>query len=79
MPTELLTMGQPHTLVTNRVYALPAVNCTLYSDSTATFEQSNVFDFSTKSTITLTNGVAQVNGVWLRAPTGTPIVTLKRT
>jgi hypothetical protein len=78
MPTELLTMGPAWTLVTNRVYALPGKAVTLYTDSAgAAFEQSNVIDFATKSTVTLTGGAGRVTAAFLRATVGTPIVTLK--
>jgi len=79
MPTELLTMGNPWTMVTNRVYALPGTGTNLYTDSAgAAFEQSNVIDFSTKSAITLVNGSAKVYAAFIRATAGTPLVVLKK-
>ena len=80
MATQAITIGPVHTLVTNQVYALPGSATTLYTDSAApALEQSNVIDFATKSTVTLTNGMAQVAGAFLRATSGTPIIRLART
>jgi hypothetical protein len=79
MPNQLLSCGVPYTLVTNQVYALPAVKTYLFcGDATPTLEQSNVQDFSTKATLTLTGGVSQVTGLFIRATAGTPIIALSR-
>ena len=79
MPTELLTSGFPIVLKTNVVYALPHYKAEIYSsDATPTLEQSNVFDFATKSTLTFTSGVASASGLFLRATAGTPTIVIKR-
>lgn len=79
MPTELLSCGVPHALTTNRVYALPVCKTTVFTgDSSPALEQSNVLDFSTKSAVTLTGGMASLAGGFMRATTGTPIVILSR-
>ena len=79
MPTQLLPVGTPTTLVTNRVYALPAVEVTGFSsDTTPTMEQSNDFTFAAKAVITFTAGAATLTGPFIRATAGTPTLTLKR-
>lgn len=78
MPS-LLSCGVPYTLVTNQVYALPAVKTFLFcGDVTPTLEQSNDPTFATKAALTLTGGISQVTGLFLRATAGTPLITLSR-
>lgn len=79
MPNLLLSFGVPTTLVTNQVYALPAVEATVFSDDTTpTLEQSNFSNFSTKAAVTFTAGTATLTGMFVRATAGTPTITLKR-
>ena len=79
MPVTLLSCGMPTTLVTNQVYALPAVKVTAFSgDTTPTLEQSNAADFVAKTAVTFTGGMATLAGGFIRATTGTPTLTVKR-
>ena len=79
MPTQSIPIGPPTTLVTNQIYALPAVNCTLFTDAaTPTLEQSTVIGFGTKVALTFTNGACLVSGGFVRATAGTPTIVLKR-
>jgi len=78
MPTELLPIGTPITLVANQIYALPAVACTLFTDAASpTIAVSNTPAFTANIAVTLTAGAAKVGGGFLRATTAIPIV-LKR-
>jgi hypothetical protein len=78
MPTEYIPIGVATILATNRVYALPAINGSVYSDAAATLEQSNAFDFAAKQALVFTAGVAPINGAFIRATAGTPTILLKR-
>lgn len=78
MPTQLISIGPVTLLVANQIYALPAVNATLFTDAASpTITQSNTFAFTASSPLTLTNGAARVNGGFIRATADT-LVTLKR-
>ena len=78
MPTELLPIGPPVTLKANVIYALPAVNVTLYTDAAApTITQSNTSAFTANTAVTLTGGAARVGGGFIRATADT-LITLKR-
>jgi len=78
MPVELLSLGMPWTMVANRVYALPAVNVTLYTDAASpTITQSNTLAFTASTPVTLTGGVASLSGQFIKATADT-LVTLKR-
>lgn len=77
--TQSIPIGLAVPLTTNQVYALPGVACIIYSDTAgAAFEQSNVIDFATKSSVTLTEGAGRVSAAFLRATTGTPLVRLSK-
>jgi hypothetical protein len=79
MPNLLLPIGPSTTLVTNQVYALPAVKVTCFSsDTTPTLEQSNDSTFAAKAAVTFTGGIATLVGPFVRATAGTPTITLKR-
>jgi hypothetical protein len=78
MPTEVLPIGIPTAMVTNRVYALPIAKTSVYSDAAATLEQANDFTFTAKQAVVFTAGVAPLSGAFIRATAGTPVVILKR-
>ena len=80
MPTASLATGQIHSLVQNTVYALPPVQCVLYTDATTpTLQQSLTSTFTANTAVTLTTGQAEVNGGFLRLTSAGPInVILKR-
>jgi hypothetical protein len=80
MPNQLLPIGPPTVLVTNQVYALPAVRTTLFcSDTAPTLEVSNDATFTVKATLALAAGQAPAAGTFLRTTSGGPItVVLKR-
>lgn len=78
MPTEVIPIGFPVTMVTNQVYALPLARVSMFSDAAVTMEQSNVIGFGTKQAITLTAGVSPLDGAFVRATAGTPTVILKK-
>jgi hypothetical protein len=77
MPTEVLPIGMPWTMVANRVYALPPVKLAIFTThGTPAFEVSNHFDFAQPGmTPTLTNGIATVVGGFIR--TAASDVTVK--
>ncbi len=78
MPVQLLPIGPPTTMLANVVYALPAVNVTLYTDAAApTIAQSNTPAFTLNTAVTLTGGAARVGSGFIRATADT-LVTLKR-
>jgi hypothetical protein len=78
VPIELLPVGTPVTLVANVIYALPAVNTTLFTDATTpTIQQSNTSAFTANVAVTLTGGQANLAGGFIRATANTPII-LKR-
>ena len=78
-PTTLLSVEYPQTIVQNQVYALPARRVLLFSqDASPTFFQSNEIAFTTSVAITLTNGQAELAGVFLKCTSATPgPITLK--
>jgi hypothetical protein len=79
MPTELLPVGTPVTLVQNQIYALPAAKVTLFTDAaTPTIQQSNTAAFTANTAVTLTGGSSVVSSGFLRATTAGVVITLKR-
>jgi hypothetical protein len=78
MPTQLLPLGPPVTMLAGIAYALPAVNCTLFTDAAApTLTQSTTPSFTVSSPITLTGGQSAVSGGFIKAAADT-LVILKR-
>lgn len=78
MPTELLPLGTPVTMLAGVVYALPAVEATLFTDATTpTITQSNTQAFTANVAVTLTGGQATVGGGFIKAA-GNALVVLKR-
>jgi hypothetical protein len=79
MPTQLLPIGPPTLLVQNQIYALPAVEVTLFTDATTpTIQTSNTSAFTANVVVTLTGGAAVVGGGFIRATTAGATITLKR-
>jgi hypothetical protein len=78
MPIEVLSIGPVQLMKANVVYALPAVNVTLYTDAAApTITQSLTQAFTLSSAVTLTGGAARLNGAFVKATADTQVV-LKR-
>lgn len=78
MPVQLLPVGTPVLMLANVIYALPAVNVTMFTDAAApTVAQSNTAAFTANSAVTLTGGQANLSGGFVRATADT-LVTLKR-
>lgn len=79
MPVQLLPIGPPTALVQNQVYALPAVECVLFTDATTpTLQVSSTSAFTANVALTLTAGASPVTGGFIRATTTGVTVTLKR-
>jgi hypothetical protein len=79
MPVQLLSFATPYTLQTNMVYALPAGHCTVFcADASPALEQSALFDFSTKASVSVTAGKTDVAGLFLRCTSGNPVIVLNR-
>ena len=80
MPTEMLSVGYPVTMVKDQVYAAPTTRCLLFSQTGGTIEQSNEVGFSTAKALTLdTNNMAEIGGGFIRqtATTAGLVVVLK--
>lgn len=79
MPVQLLPIGPPTALVQNQVYALPAVECVLFTDAaTPTIQVSSSVGFATNIPLVLTAGASPVTGGFIRATTTGVTITLKR-
>jgi hypothetical protein len=79
MPTELLPIGPVVALVQNQVYALPAVQCRLYTDNAATLLQSTTQAFTASTAVTLVEGGYLVTGGFIKLTSAGPAnVILKR-
>jgi len=73
MPTELLSIGYPISIIQNTIYALPARRVLMFSDAAApTFFQSNTVAFTVSVAVTLTNGEAELAGGFIRCTSATP-------
>jgi hypothetical protein len=76
--TELLPIGMPWTMKANQVYAVPAVEVTLFTDAASpTITQSNTLAFTASQPVTLTAGSSAVLGSFIKATADT-LVILKR-
>lgn len=79
MPTNTVPMGSPFAMVQNTIYALPPVQCSIYSDATSpTIQQSQTVEFTANTSVTLTAGAGVVNGGFIRCTSGAINITLKR-
>lgn len=75
MPTEVLSLGYPHNILQNVVYAMPAVACRVHA--LAAVEIS--VDGSAWDALTGAETVgAEAASVFLRCPSGNTTVVLKR-
>jgi len=75
---ELLSIGGPHTLVQNTIYALPARRCLLFVDTAgAALEQSNTDVMTADVNITLVDGQKEVAGGFIRSTAANCIITLR--
>lgn len=74
----LLSVGGPHTLKQNVIYALPARRCLLFVDTAgAALEQSNTDVMTADVNITLVDGQKEVAGGFIRSTAADCIVTLR--
>lgn len=79
MATELLQIGVVTTLVQNTIYALPAVQTRLFCETTtAVIQQSNLVAFTTSSAVTLSDGMANLAGAFVRCTSGNVNIKLAR-
>lgn len=68
MPMFSIPVGVIHTMLQNEIFALPASRVRLFSSSAApAFQQSNSPTFADNVTVTLTDGMADLAGGFLRA------------
>lgn len=68
MATELISLGTLVTMAQNTVFALPARKVRLFTNSAApALQQSNDITFATNVAVTLTDGMAELAGGFLRA------------
>ena len=74
----LLSVGGPHTLTQNTIYALPARRCLLFVDTAgAALEQSNTSVMTADVNITLVDGQKEVAGGFIRSTAADCIVMLR--
>ena len=73
MPQELLPLGTPVALVQNQVYALPAVQCRVYTDNAATFQQSTTVAFTASTAVTLVEGSYLLSAPYFRCTSAGPV------
>jgi hypothetical protein len=79
MPTEVLSPGPVWSMVQNTVYALPAVRTRLFTTGAPTLQQANDLAMTAPVAVTLTDGMAELAGGFLRCTSAGPqLVTLKR-
>lgn len=79
MPTEVITIGPVFSMVQNTVYALPAPKVTLFTTGAPTLQQANDVAMTAPVAVTLTGGMSQLTGAFLRCTSAGPqLVTLKR-
>jgi len=75
---EKLNVGL-NTMVQNTIYALPASRCTVFTDATSPTIQTSTTDiFTANVAVTLTNGVAEAPGAFIRVTTAGPINVMIR-
>ncbi|MGI0013625.1 MAG: hypothetical protein ACREBU_09320 [Nitrososphaera sp.] len=78
MPTELVSLGPPQSIIQNQIYALPVVKCTMFSDTAGTFQQADDVGFAAPIAVTLTGGQAELAGGFFRCTSGNVTVLFKR-
>jgi hypothetical protein len=80
MPTQLLSIGYPQSIIQNQIYALPSRKCTLFCDTAAvTLFQANDLAFTAPFAITLTGGQSQVAGGFLKCTSAGPVLVSLKT
>lgn len=80
MPTELLSIGYPQSIIQNQIYALPAKRCLLFTDAAGpTLFQSNTLAFTVSVALTLIDGQVEVSGGYLRCTSAGPILVSLKT
>ncbi len=78
MPTQSIPLGPAVTLLAGIPYAVPGVNCVIHTDAAgATFTQSNTLEFASSSPVTLTGGVGNVTGAFIKAAANALVVLKK--
>lgn len=78
MPTQLLPLGAPVTMLAGVAYALPPFKVTLFTDAaTPTITQSNTEAFTANAAVTLAGGQATLAGGFIKAVANT-LISLKR-
>jgi hypothetical protein len=77
--TNYISPGVTTTLTQNIIYALPGVQCKLYTNTAgATLVQSNDIAFASSSACTLVEGGYDVSAAFIKSTAGDAIVLLKR-
>lgn len=80
MPTEMLSLGYPVTMIQNQVYACPVSRCLMFCNvAAATFEQSSTVSMAVAVPLTPdANEQIEVAGGFIRCTSGNVVVTLKK-
>ena len=79
MATELLQIGVVTLLTQNVIYALPYKRTRIFCETTtAVIQQSNLVAFTTTSAVTLTDGMADLAGAFIRCTSGNVNIRLVR-
>lgn len=74
MPTTLLSIGYPQSMVQNQIYALPARRVLFSTDAAApTIQTADDVAFALPIAITLTNGQAELGAAFIRVTSAGPI------
>lgn len=79
MPTEVITIGPTFSMIQNVVYALPGCRTRLFTTGAPTLQQSNDVAFAANTAVTLTDGMAELAGQFIRCTSAGPqLVVLKK-
>lgn len=79
MPLESIPIGVLTAMTQNVIFALPVVQVRLFcSDAAPAFQQSNSPTFANNVAVTLTDGMANLAGGFIRATGGNVTVMLRR-
>lgn len=75
---QLISIGYPQLLTQNVIYALPGRRCRLFCDTAgAALEQSNTAAFSVDINMSLTDGMEDVAGGFIRSTAADALVCIK--
>jgi hypothetical protein len=78
--TELLLTGIVTPIIQNTIYALPSLRTRIFCETTtAVIQQSNLVAFTTAAAVTLTDGMADLAGGFIRCTSGNVNIKLVRT